>query len=264
MEDDLTCSICLDIASDAVETDCCHHIYCHACVGSLDMCPTCRMKLSFKPSIIIRRMIGKMPVRCPNAGCNATTTRSNLSDHKKSCAFEMHHCPAPSCNFKGTRSGYFQHFIQFHPSALLKNAERLFIAMDTNTGNPDVNDQRIETKVNSEGRRARLGSSGKYYCGGRLDGPDCGCCDGDCGPTNGCNCSACMKLDVEARKLPRGWYVNRDGFPCKKGQTPNFYCGRKVMNARNCDGYCGPTDGPNCYACRVLMSQLNTRYDGIW
>jgi hypothetical protein len=39
------------------------------------------------------------------------------------------------------------------------------------------------------GLSPQLGSTGKFYCGGKLDGPKCSCCNGYCGPTNGQNCS---------------------------------------------------------------------------
>jgi hypothetical protein len=45
--------------------------------------------------------------------------------------------------------------------------------------------------MNSNNRLARIGETGKYYCGGKV-GKKCKCCDGNCGPTNGCNCTACM------------------------------------------------------------------------
>ena len=119
---------------------------------------------------------------------------------------------------------------------------------------------RIETTSNANGHIARLGSTGKYYCGMTLDGQRCGCCDGYCGPTNGCNCSACMKLDVGRRWLPPGWLVNRDGCPARKSQGI-FYCGRRVLvGVVNCDGYCGPTNGPNCVACQILQQQVGGRY----
>jgi hypothetical protein len=98
--------------------------------------------------------------------------------------------------------------------------------------------------VNEKGRQARLGISGKYYCGGPLD-TNCNCCNGYCGMDDGCNCSACMKLDIRSRALPKGYLVNREGYPCRKGVNSIFYCGRKCLfGVAFCDGYCGPTDGP--------------------
>ncbi|XP_033632375.1 E3 ubiquitin-protein ligase HERC2-like [Asterias rubens] len=52
--------------------------------------------------------------------------------------------------------------------------------------------------VNSAGATATKGETGKYYCG--MNVLTCGCCEGRCGPTNGCNCPPCQKLDEEEKK----------------------------------------------------------------
>lgn len=39
------------------------------------------------------------------------------------------------------------------------------------------------------------GDSGHYYCNLRV--LSCLCCDGICGPQNGCNCGPCQKIDAE-------------------------------------------------------------------
>ncbi|CAF2482058.1 unnamed protein product [Rotaria sp. Silwood2] len=130
-----------------------------------------------------------------------------------------------------------------------------------------VFDDRLEKTLNSQGRYARLGSTGKFYCGGALDGPQCNCCNGECGPTSGCNCSSCMLLDVQKRVLPRGWLVNRDGASarCSRQNRKTFYCGRRVMpDDSRSDGYCGPTNGPQCTACQKLNQQRHSRYSQIW
>jgi len=45
-----------------------------------------------------------------------------------------------------------------------------------------------------------LGDSGHFYCG--LPVLTCGCCEGNvCGPTSGCNCSACKQLDVDMSEM---------------------------------------------------------------
>ncbi|CAF4975834.1 unnamed protein product [Rotaria sp. Silwood1] len=130
-----------------------------------------------------------------------------------------------------------------------------------------VFDDRLETTLNNRGRYARLGSTGKFYCGDALDGPQCNCCDGKCGPTGGCNCSSCMLLDLQKRALPRGWLVNRDGASarCSRQMLTTFYCGRRVMpDDGTSDGYCGPTNGPQCTACQILNQQRSGRYNEIW
>ncbi|XP_052796353.1 E3 ubiquitin-protein ligase HERC2-like isoform X2 [Mya arenaria] len=49
--------------------------------------------------------------------------------------------------------------------------------------------------INSAGVLAKKGGTGKYYCGMKL--LSCSCCDGHCGPNNGCNCGPCAALDRE-------------------------------------------------------------------
>ncbi|KAI8508669.1 E3 ubiquitin-protein ligase herc2, partial [Branchiostoma belcheri] len=45
----------------------------------------------------------------------------------------------------------------------------------------------------------RSGETGKYYCGMKVTA--CSCCDGHCGPNNGCNCPACQRLDQQEKEL---------------------------------------------------------------
>ncbi|KAG6461484.1 hypothetical protein O3G_MSEX012658 [Manduca sexta] len=49
--------------------------------------------------------------------------------------------------------------------------------------------------VNGAGVTAKLGDSGKYYCGLRI--LTCTCCDGLCGPHSGCACVPCTALSLE-------------------------------------------------------------------
>lgn len=49
--------------------------------------------------------------------------------------------------------------------------------------------------INTAGVLARKGETGKYYCGMKV--LSCSCCDGHCGPNNGCSCLHCQKLDQE-------------------------------------------------------------------
>lgn len=63
-----------------------------------------------------------------------------------------------------------------------------------------------------------------------------------------------MRLDIKNRGLPAGYLVNRDGFACRKSTNGTWYCGRRVLvGTAGCDGYCGPNDGPQCYACARIQ-----------
>lgn len=90
IEDEFLCPICLEVAEDAVETECCNHAYCEEHATTIaaggGACPTCRKTpFRYRPAIIVRRLIGNLPAECPF--CKSTTIqRGNLEDHKKSCA----------------------------------------------------------------------------------------------------------------------------------------------------------------------------------
>jgi hypothetical protein len=58
--------------------------------------------------------------------------------------------------------------------------------------------------------KIKLGKNGKIYCGRQLDFT-CKCCSQFCGPYSGCNCSSCMKLDLEIHKLGQNCLKNREG-----------------------------------------------------
>lgn len=128
---------------------------------------------------------------------------------------------------------------------------------------------------NNGGNVARLGLTGKYYCNGFLSGK-CLCTElvnrlglspvNTCGPVNGCNCVSCMQLDLKSRRLPEGYLVNREGANARLGPNGIFYCGRfskDLVDRGDCDGYCGPENGPNCDPCQELDVLKLTRYASL-
>lgn len=258
-----TCAICLDIADEAVETNCCHHIFCEQCSSSMlgKPCPHCRNNLKVEVAHFARRIIGNMVTECKNSGCDYKICRSEMKQHEKKCQHRTYTCP--KCSFSGSKMFFAQHLFQEHLTEVINNAEKCFSPNEPKTS---VNINRIGEMTNKYGRAARLGESGKYYCAGKLDENIrcCGCCNGHCGPKNGCNCKGCMELDIAARQLPQHWYVNRQGATARRSkENGRMYCGRCVlMRTLECDGYCGPDDGPNCESCAILELHLTTRYDG--
>eukprot|EP00794_Sanderia_malayensis_P013956 gene13956-15412_t len=270
MLESLTCPICLEIAKDAVESTCCHHIFCEECKRMLDghPCPQCR-KNDFTTTIshVTRRIIGNLPVPCEWIGCKDQLVRSELKEHMAKCQHRIIKCPSQGCVFSGKESDFVAHLAADHKANLVKNAEKIFQQQqDVNMQQQPIERDLLAIKRNGYGRICRPGETGKYYCGGSLGHVRCPCCNGYCGPTNGCNCSDCMKMDVKMHKLPPKWYINREGAISRiSPETGRFYCGRCVLQgARNCDGYCGPTNGPNCQACRILQVQEKDRYKHVW
>ena len=52
-----------------------------------------------------------------------------------------------------------------------------------------------------------------------------------------------MLLDIEARSLPPGFLVNREGRACRVSNRKNVvYCGAMVVDRT--DQRCGPIEGP--------------------
>ena len=195
---------------------------------------------------------------CPT--CKSEVLYKEVEDHTLSCSSFIRKCNVPNCNFSASNDEFLSHVLSSHMKEFIKSFDSNFSSSLSDDKPKNIEDP-IKATTNSQGRKARLGSSGKFYCGGKLNG-SCTCCNGNCGPGNGCNCGPCMALDIKARKLAKGYWVNRDGATCRRGQTGHVYCGRK-MNISGSDGYCGPTDGPNCQACIRLESMLSSRYNGV-
>lgn len=87
--DYLNCSICLQLATFAVETNCCHNIYCETCIttakASKDCCPSCRKgKFMFTTNYLARRMVNSMPGECLHK-CGTPLTRGDLEEHQRKC-----------------------------------------------------------------------------------------------------------------------------------------------------------------------------------
>jgi hypothetical protein len=257
----LLCCVCQELSLEPMECSNCNNIICNPCFLTLKKkdCPICRKEnFEVKLNQVVKRMISIITVNCPN-NCNEQIEMGNLSKHKLICVNRNFSCKIENCGFEGTKEKFKEHIVSTHADQLLidfEKAEKPIIKISNdNTSNNNL----IGKTTNEFGKTSRLGATGKYYCGGKLT-VKCGCCDGYCGTTDGCNCSACMKLDISARNLPKGYYVNKEGFACRLSQR-KMYCGRKVMNKSIfCDGYCGPTDGPNCFACQVLQNLLSINY----
>lgn len=123
---------------------------------------------------------------------------------------------------------------------------------------------------NRNGDRVWVGSTGKYYCGRRV--LNCRCCDGHCGPTNGCNCPDCMQLDVSSSRLPPGHLVNREGRVSTLAFNGHFYCGKfleTTMPNQLPPGRCASPhyrcspERPEWGQCRACAALDGTRYASV-
>lgn len=186
--------------------------------------------------------------------CGARITRADQEVHEKNCPIHSVVCNVANCGFSGLKDAFLKHVVDLHSVQVIAHF-----------GNPQQAASSFPPPRDCIGTKggSRIGSSGKYYCGGRF-AANCGCCDGVCGPDNGCNCESCMRLDIEARALPKGYLVNKQGRIARAGEGNMWYCGAKVIRRMlRSDEWCGPTNGPQCSACRELQGQLTFRYASI-
>ena len=234
------CLVCTEPCADAVETDCtCHLLLCARCAKDIRECPTCRQEaVTFTASHAVRRIISSMPTPCPH--CNTQSTFGDLKTHLKYCEARPIRCS--KCEFTGLRHALVGHANDEHPDDIVAFFSKQLEAPNRNC---------IEPRQNQAGNMARLGDTGKFYCGKRLNG-QCGCCNGNCGPNNGCNCVDCMRLDVEVRQLPPSTLVNRQGRVSQR-LGRGFVCG-----IRDCTG---PSN--RCTGCRRLEEQASSRYSAL-
>ncbi len=83
-EEHFSCAICFEVAENAVESECCHNLFCEECAKQIKQCPTCRKaRFLTKTNILVRRMIEELEIECPF--CNSLLQRGNLEQHKKNC-----------------------------------------------------------------------------------------------------------------------------------------------------------------------------------
>ena len=270
-DQNFTCGICLELAEDAVETTCCHQLFCKKCTTDIDSCPICRKHLEVGPSHFVRRIIGQ--IKKPCLFCEDLFELGEMKSHQERCGKRPVQCLFDFCDFSGSKVEFLDHLVVIHDSDLVNKNFKMVSTCTVDVGSKVNERDLICRKDNNAGREARLGASGKYYCG-RASDTRCGCCNGRCGPSDGCNCSSCFRLDLATRSMPSGYVVNKEGFASRAGDVwqgrVRFYCGRKVMASRTVsgcytDGWCGDDDGENCASCGIVQQQVEVGgcYHGI-
>ena len=171
------------------------------------------------------------------------STTGNIESHVKVCPDRIFSCKIKDCKFEGIKD-------EFHKHILSEESHFNQILNEFDKNNQDVKKNimgLLQTKVNSMGKTARRGTSGKFYCGEKSD-VTCSGCDGRCGPSNGCQCTHCMKLDMEFYNLPIGFTLNHDGNFCRFIEG-GFYCGIRVSSS----SYCAP-DNAICAGCSRISN----------
>ena len=87
--ENLKCLICDKLSVKAVETSCCHNIYCESCLTTFkstnDYCPSCKSgAFEVLPSFLGRKMISAIPSSCPLKS-SSKISLDDFENHQKTC-----------------------------------------------------------------------------------------------------------------------------------------------------------------------------------
>ena len=96
--DDLVCSVCANLMTDAVQTPC-EHYFCRRCIMQAfkvtPSCPICRKKGTrvVEASRIVNSLISKQKIRCSQPDCQAVMFKDQWASHLNECKHMPDLCP---------------------------------------------------------------------------------------------------------------------------------------------------------------------------
>ena len=204
LNDQFSCIICIEIAKNAFETSCCHQIFCEECKNKLkpnSSCPFCRApSVQFLVSHLLRRLI------------------ENLTGVKSDPIVPKSTEKIPGLNLRKNKDGAL-----IFTSLDTSHSKKILIYCGRNVGEEGYKNycgdcdgrcgpnngcqclacfdlqSKFSVVYNKKGDQVHVSFDNyhdkklKYYCGKKRD-TLCPRCDERCGPTNGCQCTACKEL----------------------------------------------------------------------
>lgn len=249
MLESLKCPLCLDFAEDAMECTYCNNIFCKKCIGidlisnlnksKLKSCPICRKEpCSFQDCLFARRLLNNLPIICPNL-CGHSTSRGEMKNHLNKCINKKYQCKI--CDLLLIKKEFLEHIKEKHEEEIIDTFNKLQIE-NLLTNKPiiepvpkiidlvniinipaDINKINNVSLTNKKGSKVKLSANGMFYCGMKMEFR-CECCDGNCGPDDGCNCISCMEMNCHVRNLAQGDLINKKGRVCQFSKR-SYYCG---------------------------------------
>jgi len=118
-DDNVTCSICLYVLREPLQSIECGHRFCESCVADLTkcdngkyVCPEDRNEMSLFPDKGKEREILGRTVKCPNsnAGCRMTLVLRYLNEHEEKCDFKVVQCVVSACAERFQQQYEDQHY----------------------------------------------------------------------------------------------------------------------------------------------------------
>ena len=125
LEESASCPICLKIADDAMESECCGQIFCNKCINKVEsnICPICRrVNLKVHISLTMRKLIKNLSVKCIH-GCGALETIENIKKHYVVCKNRDFTCKINKCGMIFKKSEFLCHVIDSHEDVIIGISE---------------------------------------------------------------------------------------------------------------------------------------------
>ena len=244
----LKCTVCNEFCDEAVECITCSTLFCKKCLIN-NTCTKCRKISTFRDSLLANKLISTIPTTCKYCGASSV-----LKSHTAVCPKKPISCNAPNCGFKGTVEQFQIHLNESHIDDIIKS-------YDKKNKIPVSKRDLFAPLSNKKNIRASRGESGKFYCAKKND-IKCvlkNCCDGNCGPDNGCNCTACIQLDKEFYQLEKNQMLNKMGVVCQLVNN-SFYCGGNYFVNGKCI-QCAPGNGNfMCMGCSAVNNPVIVKF----
>jgi hypothetical protein len=134
--EELICPVCLLYCEDAMHCVNCNKVFCQNCITSNNKfipCPLCRKNVNFSESKLARRMIGTLPVTCPNA-CPDNLTREYLKSHLVKCPNRRLKCKL--CKTEHSKEDFVNHLVNEHSYNLIEDYDEKSLAKPKPIENP--------------------------------------------------------------------------------------------------------------------------------
>ena len=109
------CPVSLNLVWEPVECLNCQNVFCEACAQKIvdkgnNKCPMCnKFPFVFRRSLIARKALSLIHLKCINEKCNITSGYSDYLDHLKKCPFVNYKCTNEGCNFIGIKTEIEKH-----------------------------------------------------------------------------------------------------------------------------------------------------------
>ena len=124
IEEHCYCPICIKIAENAVESECCGNIFCLLCTKKLNNCPICRKEnLKTHQSLMMRKIIKSIPIKCIY-DCGYINTIDLMDQHYLLCQNRLFNCKIQNCNKYFKKDDFIKHISKDHENFIITIAEK--------------------------------------------------------------------------------------------------------------------------------------------